>query len=154
MNSITTVLTAEFEALKAEIAAAYGESAQEASGSWAQTLEVSVTGYSAAVLGAGYINGRLPGKPPPSKAIEQWLVDKGIAQQVSKSISIQSLAFLIARKIAKQGWKPRNGGTEALIARIATPQRIQQIIDRAGGELLPHFTQQILDYLKPPDDSI
>lgn len=149
MNSVNEVLAAEFEALKADIIAAYNESDVKASGNWAATVEVQATDTNAKLLGAGYINGRGPGKPPPSQAIEQWLKDKGIANSIGKNRTVSSLAVLIARKIGRQGWKPKNGGSAVLVERVVTPQRIQQIIDKAGDILLADFTRQILDYLKP-----
>lgn len=55
------------------------------------------------VFGKAYVyfqmNGRRPGGFPPLESIIQWIQDKGI----TPDIPIRSLAFLIARKIAKTG---------------------------------------------------
>lgn len=55
--------------------------------------------------------GRRPGaKQPPTKSLDRWVVAKGIAPRDDKGkfISRQSLKFLIARSIAKNGIKPTN----------------------------------------------
>lgn len=52
------------------------------------------------------IYGRQPGKFPNLLAIEQWIEAKGIVprpDQNGKSISTKSLAYLIGRKIAREG---------------------------------------------------
>lgn len=56
------------------------------------------------LFGKGYIHfqkvGRRPGRFPPLDAILNWIEDKGIKPQ---DISVKSLAYLIARKIARSG---------------------------------------------------
>lgn len=147
MSSVTEVLRTEFELLKSEIIAAYEASGREASGGWAGTLAVEASENGASITAAGYIEGRAPGKPPPSEAIAQWIVDKGIAGRMEKDISVGSLAFLIARKIGREGWKP-DKDDENIIESVVTPQRIQQIIDKAALIHLQDTTALILDYLK------
>lgn len=145
MISIEQVLTAEFEALKEELAAAYSASGASVTGNWAQQLEVKASGTGAQLWGTGYIEGRKPGTPPPSEAIEQWIVAKGIASRLENDMSISSLAFIIARKIGREGWKPEEG---SVIKKVITAQRIQQIIDKAGMAVLPEFTSDIIHHLK------
>lgn len=147
MTDVAQILQAEFDAIKAEIAALYAQSANAATGSWAHSLEVQVTEDSVTLMGNGYLEGRKPGKQPPTIAIEQWLRERGIADLVAKEHSVSGLAYVIARKIGRQGWKPDKKGTE-LAAEVLTPQRIQQIIDRAGDTLISRFTKDIIDFLK------
>jgi len=151
MSSTAEILLTEFEALKNELIAKYDELGMRASGQWAESLSVSVSGNSAEILQEGYgeqlENGRKPGTPPPSEAIEQWLRDKGIANRLEKGMTISSLAFLIARKIGREGWnRQRHGGTK-LISSVVTPERIQFIIDKIGESQLTEFTTKISDYL-------
>ena len=147
MNSVAEVLRAEFELLRSEIIAAYEASGMGSSGTWADSLVVNAGDSGASITGAGYIDGRGPGKPPPSEAIEQWIKAKGIAGEIEKGISVSSLAFLIARKIGREGWKP-DGDTESIIESVVTPRRIQQIIDKGGEICLEEITNTILDHLK------
>jgi len=56
--------------------------------------------------------GRKPGgKFPPKTAILRWMRQKGIS---ARGISKDSLAFLIGRKIARDGIKPTNIFTDAI----------------------------------------
>lgn len=148
MSSVSGILAAEFELLRSELIARYETLGMKASGNWADSLEVQVSENSAVLLAAPYSDqleyGRKPGKQPPSAAIEQWIKDKGIAGRIEGDISVSSLAFLIARKIARQGWnREQYSGTE-LISSVITPQRIQQIIDKASQEELEQFTSNII----------
>jgi len=151
MNSTTQILSTEFEALKNELIARYNELGMRASGQWADSLSVSVSEHGGEILQEGYGEqlefGRKPGKQPPSEAIEQWLKDKGIAARLEKDISVSSLAFLIARKIGREGWNRNTHGGTKLISSVVTPERIQQIIDKIGESQLNEFTTKISDYL-------
>ncbi len=50
-------------------------------------------------------DGRGKGKQPPSRAIEEWIVERNIT--IPKGFTLKSLAFVIARKIGEQGYAPR-----------------------------------------------
>lgn len=147
IESIKSILTVEFENLKQELIAKYNEAANP-SGDWPQTFEASVSGTKAQLTAANYIYGREPGKQPPSAAIEEWILNKGIAAQAAKKISISSLAYLIARKIGMEGWKPKDNSGESIITAVITPERLQLIADRAGDEVLFNISFEIIDYLK------
>lgn len=137
-------MSAEFEALKDELIAKYRETGMEATGHWAETVTVETKGYSPKLL-AGYSpDGRGPGKQPPSDAIEQWIVVKGIAARLEKEITLGSLAYLIARKIGREGTKHQNN----LVDSVVTPERIQQVIDKVGPAFIMEFSNSILTYLK------
>lgn len=151
------ILTKELEALKNDLAAKYRELGMRASGEWEDALEteVSQSGHDLKGLIWGFDysqqldSGRSSGKQPPSSVIEQWIKDKGIASQIEKSISISSLAFLIARKIGREGWKRQGYGGVELITQVVTPERIQAIIDKMSDVYLPNFTNEIINYLTP-----
>lgn len=49
--------------------------------------------------------GRKPGKFPPQSAILEWIERKGI--QPRNGISKKSLTYLVSRKIAREGIKPK-----------------------------------------------
>jgi hypothetical protein len=144
----TTILTEEFNLLKLDLIKAYDAKGMRASGNWADSLEVNVTGgLNAKIIGEKYSEqleyGRKSGKQPPSKVIEQWIRDKGIMQKVTGKISISSLAFLIARKIGREGWKREGYGGVELIGEVVTPERIQQIIDKVSDSYIPLFENEI-----------
>lgn len=145
MSKLSKLLASEFESLKNELIAKYDEMSIRVSGNWAENLEVETAKDSVILWGPYSPDGRKPGKQPPSEAIEQWLKDKGIASRLEKEISITSLAYLIARKIGREGWKRQ--GTP-LVSSVVTPERIQQIIDKIGEDQLNDFTATILTYFK------
>jgi len=147
MSNANQALAAEFELLKADIIAVYEASGQAVSGNWAATVKVETTPNGYSITAADYINGRGPGKPPPSEAIEQWIKQKGIATRLQKNMTISSLAFLIARKIGREGWQPK-AGTLNIIDSVVTPERIQRMLDNVGQAYLTNFTDDIIIYLK------
>jgi len=142
------VLSREFELLKKDLIIAYDAKGMRASGKFADTLEVQVTGLTARLFGEDYSQqletGRKAGRFPPINAIEQWIKDKGIANRIQGEISISSLAFLIARKIARNGWKREDHGGVQLISEVVTDQRIQNIIDEVGTEQALIYTSEII----------
>lgn len=151
MSSTAQILSTEFEALKNDLIAKYDELGMRASGKWAESLSVELNENGAQILQESYGEqlefGRKPGKQPPSKAIEQWLIAKGIAARLEKDITISSLAYLIARKIGREGWKREQHGGINLISSVVTPERIQSIIDKIGESRLNEFTTKISDYM-------
>jgi hypothetical protein len=144
------VLSKEFEALKADLIAAYDQKGMRASGKFAESLEVRIDGLKAQLWGESYAQqletGRKAGKFPPIDAIKQWIQDKGIANRIQGQISISSLAFLIARKIAQRGWKREEYGGVELISQVVTDARIQKIIDEVGAEQALIYTTEIITY--------
>lgn len=157
MNENTEILQQEFDALKTELIAKYDELGMRASGNWANSLEVVVSGNNAKIIGESYSQqleygrnaGGKSGKGTSfSEAIEQWIKDKGIANRIEGEISVSSLAFLIVRKIMREGWKREEYGGVELITQVITPERIQQIIDRIGLEQTAGFIRDITTFLK------
>lgn len=142
------VLSKQFELLKDDLIKAYDAKGMRASGKFAETLEVKVKGLTAQLWGEDYSQqletGRKSGRFPPIDAIEQWIKDKGIANRIQGQISISSLAFLIARKIAQKGWKREQHGGVELISSVVTDERIQKIIDEVGAEQAMIYTTEII----------
>ena len=109
---------------------------------------ISVNGYS--IFGNAYteqlVNGREPGKFPPISVITKWINDKNISP--TDNISVSSLAFLIARKIAQEGTKYfKDGGTD-LIESVITPSRIQRIVDNVSEFHISSFVSDITNVFK------
>ncbi len=122
----------ELNILMQELIAAYDAKGMRASGRWADSLQVEVNGTRGILTGLQYTEqlqyGRRAGRFPPVEQIEQWIRDKGI-QAIDASINIRTLAFLIARKISREGWNRQGFGGVELVDEVLTPARIQQALD-------------------------
>lgn len=143
-------LQEEFDSLKADLIAKHKELGMKASGNWIDSLKVETKGLTATIYGESYteqlVEGRAPGKFPPIEAITKWIEDKGITP--FDNISISSLAFLIARKIANEGTDYyKEGGTE-LVSAVITPKRIQEIVDRVSNFSINNFYSEITKVLE------
>jgi hypothetical protein len=149
---VANILQTELELIKTELIKEYDNLGMRASGKWADALEVQATETSGKILGLNYSEqlefGRRSGKQPPREAIEQWIRDKGLASRIENQISVSSLAFLIARKIGREGWNRQQYGGVDLISRVVTPERVQKIIDKVGSAFRVNFTSQIIKELK------
>ena len=140
-NSNTdTVIKEQMELLKADIIEAYNASGKRTSGEFEKGLELAYTPDSAKLSGYVYLAGRNAGRQPPIQAIEQWLIQKGI-KPIEDKMKISTLAFLIARKIAKNGTKKENH--LAIYDQVITPQRIQEIFEKINEINVAEFTNEI-----------
>lgn len=106
------LVASELEALKQRIIENHRNAGQVASGRTIASLKVEITEDGGVLWGRSAFGtletGRKGGKVPAGfwKIIRQWMDDKGI--QVEKP---DSFAYLVARKIAKEGTQLfRNGG--------------------------------------------
>ncbi|MCT4665622.1 MAG: hypothetical protein N4A45_10350 [Flavobacteriales bacterium] len=139
------ILKNEFETLRVDLIQKHDELKMRASGRWAKGLEVEVQRDSATLWGLDYTNklihGQAPGIMPSPKKIEQWMKDKGIQAR-----NPSMLAYIIAKKIEREGTRYfRKGGTD-LVDSVITPQRIQQILDKvshANVDEFVHLSKQI-----------
>lgn len=130
------VLKKEINLLITDLIKKYDELGMRASGKWANSLEDNITqsenGVNIKIYGNDYtyqlVKGRGPGVFPPIKAIDQWIKDKPIISDIKPSV----LAFLIARKIAREGTEYyKQGGTD-LIESVMTPERIEKILNNSN----------------------
>lgn len=143
------LLLKEFEDLKKDLILAYDAKGMRASGKFADSLEVIQQSANKIQLwGEDYAQqletGRLAGRFPPIAPIEQWIKDKGIASRIEGQITVSSLAFLIARKIAREGWKREGYGGVELISDVITNERMQNIIDNVGASEAITFSTHII----------
>lgn len=111
-DKVMELVASELEALKQRIIENHRSAGQVASGRTIASLKVEITGDGGVLWGRSAFGtletGRKPGKVPAGfwKIIRQWMDDKGI--QVEKP---DSFAYLVARKIAREGTQLfRNGG--------------------------------------------
>lgn len=142
-------LEAEFQSLRDDLVAKYDELGMRASGEFDRATYADSRRLTASLWAPSYIeqlaNGRAPGKFPPIAAIEQWIHDKGIQ---AVDITVSSLAFLIARKIAREGTEYfKQGGTE-LIEAVITPERVQGIINKVSRFYITEFELNVFNELK------
>lgn len=149
------LLNNEFELIKQDLIKRHNELKMKASGNWQDSINVQVSEKGSVITARIYAEhytqqlafGREPGKFPPIKAIEKWIIDKGIAS-IDKNIKVSSLAFLIARKIAKEGTNYfKQGGTD-LVSSVYTPERIQDIIDKVSEINIAYITNGLIQQFK------
>lgn len=111
-DKVMELVSSELEALKQKVIENQKNSGLVASGRTIASMKVEVTEDGGVLWGRSPFGtletGRKPGKVPAGfwKIIRQWMDDKGI--QVEKP---DSFAYLVARKIAREGTQLfRNGG--------------------------------------------
>lgn len=145
-------LSEQFELLKQDLIVAYDRKGMRASGDFANSLEVVMLGMKAQLWGNAYAQqletGRNAGRFPPISAIEKWIDDKNISARLNGEITKSQLAFLIARKIAKEGWNRSGFGGVELISEVITTERIQKIIDEVGVEQAFIYKTEIIQLIK------
>lgn len=104
------------------------------------------------LFGAKYIDvletGRPPtrngkaGQPTLREIILQWIKDKGIKPE---GISQKSLAFLIARKIHREGTKLyRSGGQSGVFSTVITEQRLRTFEKELAGINAQAYASKLL----------
>lgn len=137
-----------------DLKAKHEDLGMKASGNWLNELEaifeISENSFIGKIVGAKYTKqltqGREPGGFPPVQAIKDWIMDKPITPR--DAISIDSLAFLIGRKIQEVGTDYfQQGGTD-LIDSIITQERLKLIVEKLGLSLLESATLEINEEIK------
>jgi len=131
----------------------YNRLGLRASGEWEQSLkgtqEETETGVKVIILGAKYTEqlsiGRRPGKMPPRQAILDWIREKNIQSELKP----QTLAYLIQRKIGRDGIKvPNRYNAGGLVSDVLTNERINELIKNVGNVVLREQRSDILISLK------
>jgi hypothetical protein len=134
------IIKEEFENLKADIVEAYYDGGKETTGEFEKGLQLSFAPNKGNLSGYLYLAGRAAGKMPPIKAIEEWLKAKGI-QPLEKAMKISSLAYLIARKIAREGTDEERH--QHIYDQVITPDRIQTILERINKINVNWFIDEV-----------
>lgn len=133
---VKKILSEELESLRKRIIANHEAAGQVASGRTRGSLRVEATDDEGILFGRypfGTLEtGRKPGKVPKGFAaiIEQWAKDKGINPEKPKSF-----AYLVARKIAREGTELYRSGKTEDIYSSEIPKTIESIGDRITGAL-------------------
>lgn len=86
--------------------------------------------------------GRRPGKMPPIDNIKEWIKVKPIIPdaRTGKIPSAEQLAFLIARKIGREGIPARHPINKTVYTDVT-----EQIINAIKAEIVTQLKQQLLD---------
>ena len=126
----------------------------KASGRWLNELEaifeISESSFLGKIFGAKYTKqleqGREPGSFPPVQAIKDWIEQKPITPK--DNITIDSLAYLIGRKIQQVGWNRENFGGVDLVSQVITQARLKSIVEKLGLSLLDSVKLEISEEIK------
>lgn len=144
------ILVQEMELIKADILQVYNASGKKVSGEFERGLEIEYGADTAKLKGYEYLAGRRAGKQPPIQAIEKWLNAKGITP-IESSMTVSTLAYLIARKIAKEGTKKES---QLLIYKqVVTPERIDSIIQKITQINVTTFIWELNEMLSSLDQN-
>ena len=141
MSKQGTILKKEFEKISKDLTKKYDQLGMRASGRWDREKEVvikdQINHLVGTIWGLEYTGALQFGRGPSKKAgsgeslqdrILQWIRDKGL----TFDIPIRSLAYLIARKIHREGTQYfKQGGTD-LIDSVITDKRMEEILDKIG----------------------
>lgn len=117
------------------------------------TYEVKVNEYSYTIVFnlADYWqyveDGRKIGKYPPIEAIKKWISVKPILPKPfnGKLPTNNQLAFLISRKIAKKGIKPKNYLKKTLLENKSI---IENTVANLGAEIINQFFKEMNDEIQ------
>jgi hypothetical protein len=142
------------ERLRLKLIAKYIELGLRASGDYEQELEPVVDGDKMIMLGAFHSqfmeHGREPGKFPPRKAIEDWIDTKSSLPAEFREKKSQ-FAFLIARKIAKEGIKVPNeynqGEVVSSVVNDFLANDLQEMFDEFGDIYFKRIQSDVVSIL-------
>lgn len=129
---IKGILGEELESLRQRIIENHIRAGQKASGKTISSLRVDVNDNKGTLFGRQVFGvletGRKPGKVPKGfyQIIQQWVKDKGIQVENPKSF-----AYLVARKIAREGTELHRQGGRADIYSPEIEKTTQEIMNRA-----------------------
>lgn len=123
----------------------FQELGMRATGEWEQNLSAEATGLnSGSIIGRQYteqlVNGREPGKLPPISALEKWVTAKfGLTGKEATS-----MAWAVAKKIAKQGTSWYEKGGSNLMEVLEEPRTLQYIQEEVGGKFRLKIQEELI----------
>lgn len=135
-KEVQDIVFVELEDLRIRISDNIQSSGRQASGRTAKSMHTEKSDTGVTLLGrrafTSLETGRKPGKAPSGfyRIIQQWVIDKGISfDSVSKR---NSFAYLVSRKIAREGTKLyRDGGASDVYSK-EIPTAIRRIKEKLG----------------------
>lgn len=137
--------------LKVDLIAEYNKLGLKASGKYEKDLEGTIEGNKITMWGAFHSQfmelGRRAGKMAPVAAILQWIEDKRI--RTPASMTQRAFAFIIARKIGREGIKVPNKFNEGgVLSKVITEARIMGLITSIKFVEVDTITSDILNLIK------
>lgn len=154
----STIYALWLSELKADLIKAYKSSGLEASGEFEKQLEAVATNDKAILYGAYHSQfmelGRRKTEKGPAKGegkltdiILKWIDDKRITPK--PGTTKKALAFLIARKIHKEGIKvPNKYNAGGVISKVITEERISELISQLKFVEVEQITSDIMNLIK------
>ncbi|WP_067151023.1 hypothetical protein [Pseudotamlana agarivorans] len=139
-KSNNDIIKEEMEAIISDIIKVYNASGKRVSGEFEQGLEAVYGTNKGTLYGYTYLAGRRAGKMPPVESIKQWIEARGITPY-SEKMSVTSLAWAIAKKIASKGTNSNNH--LKIYEEVITPQRINEIINRVSQFNVNQFVNEL-----------
>ena len=139
------ILKQEIELILSEIKEVYNNSDKKVTGEFENGLSGEYEPNKATIKGYLYLGGRNGGIIPPVQEIENWIINKGI-QPLDELMTLNSLAWAIAKKISKEGTNPINHLN--IYQEVITPQRIDTIINKLSVFNAGLFISEITNELK------
>ena len=142
MSEQDKIIKQEFDSIIEDIKNLYNASGKRTSGEFEKGMEVTQTTSTTTLLGYPYLSGRMKGKMPPVENIKKWIEGKGITPLKG---NITSLAWAIAKKIAKEGTSKEYH--LKVYEEVITPQRIDDIIKKVSVFNVNMFTNELITEL-------
>ena len=145
MITIAETVKLWLDSSKAEIIKNYDADGMRASGLFAKSLRVEVLEQAGLIKGSIYGAGHSifvdkgrgattgGGNGQLKMQIRKWIDDKGITPK--DNISKDSLAYLITRKIHREGWKPKNKYPNGVISSVINDKAIKDLIQSLGSSV-------------------
>lgn len=136
MKEVQNIIFEELEDLRKRIISNIDSTGRRASGRTSGSMHTDVSENRGILFGRmafGTLEtGRKSGKVPAGfyQIIKQWVIDKGIS--FDSQSERNSFAYLVSRKIAKEGTQLYRTGAEADVYTTEVPETIERIKDRVG----------------------
>lgn len=136
MKEVQNIIFEELEDLRKRIISNIDSTGRRASGRTSGSMHTDVLENRGILFGRmafGTLEtGRKPGKVPAGfyQIIKQWVIDKGIS--FDSQSERNSFAYLVSRKIAREGTQLYRTGAEADVYTTEVPDTIERIKDRVG----------------------
>lgn len=136
MKEVQNIIFEELEDLRKRIISNIDSTGRRASGRTSGSMHTDVSENRGILFGRMAFEtletGRKPGKVPVGfyQIIKQWVIDKGIS--FDSQSERNSFAYLVSRKIAREGTQLYRMGSDADVYTTEVPETIERIKDRVG----------------------